>query len=73
MQSNLVSVNVSLRHPAEFLAEIGHDKMSTSLRITLALSVEHHVPSRDDVLVVFNAVLSIHPHEFGTPRTDPEF
>jgi hypothetical protein len=41
MQSNLVSVNISLRHPAQLFAEIGDDKMSTSLRITFAFSIEH--------------------------------
>ena len=73
MKSNLVSVNVSLRHAAELVAEIGHDKLAISLRIALSLAVEHKVPACYYVLVVFEPVLSKHPHELGTPFTDPEF
>ena len=73
MKSNLVSVNVDLRHAAELVAEIGDDKVTISLRIALSLAVEHKVPACYYVLVVFDSVSSKHPHELGTPCTDPKF
>jgi len=73
MKSNPISVNVSLRHAAELVAEIGDDKLTISLRIALSLAVEHKVPACYYVLIVFDSVLSKHPHELGTPCTDPEF
>ena len=63
----------ALRHAAELLAEIGYDKSPILLRIALSLAVEHKVPACYHVLVVLNSVLSTHPHELGTPCTDPEF
>jgi hypothetical protein len=73
MQSNLASVNVSLRHAAQLFTEIGYDKMAILLRITLSLPIEHEVTPRCDVLVVLHSVLSTHPHELATTFADPEF
>jgi hypothetical protein len=57
----------------EFLAEIGCYKVIAPARVTLALAIEHQVTPRRDVLVVFNSVLSPHPHELLASETDPVF